>query len=100
MRWHVRLQTKNSRYAAAAARRQVDVRLLAPIRSNEPLIGHATRSDYSEPLRAGIKIYEWLGKILHAKMENSEEIELRRWQRRSLMERIEESIAGCLEPLL
>ncbi len=51
----------------AAARRGVDVRLLVPGRINEPLIGSAARSDFSELLDAGVKIYLWQGKMLHAK---------------------------------
>ena len=50
-----------------AARRGVDVRLLVPGKTNEPFIGPATRSHYSELLRAGVKIYQWRGKMLHAK---------------------------------
>jgi cardiolipin synthase len=131
----------------AAAQRGVDVRLLVPGSTNEPLIGPATRSHYSELLRAGIRIYEWRGKMLHAKtatidgvwstvgssnldwwsiarnnevnavvlsldfakqmnlmfrgdLENSQQIELPRWERRPLTERIEESVAGCFLPLL
>jgi cardiolipin synthase A/B len=131
----------------AAARRGVDVRLLVPERTNEPFIGPATRSHYSELLRAGVKIYQWRGRMLHAKtatvdgvwstigssnldwwsiarnsevnavvlnagfaeqmnlmfrddMENSEQIKMQRWKRRSLLERIDESIAGDLQRLL
>ncbi|HVB81949.1 MAG TPA: phospholipase D-like domain-containing protein [Candidatus Binataceae bacterium] len=131
----------------AASRRGVDVRLLVPERSNEPFIGSATRSHYSELLRAGVKIYQWRGKMLHAKtatvdgvwstigssnldwwsiardnevnavilndgfaaqmnlmfrndMENSERIELRQWEHRSPLERIDESLAGDLQRLL
>ena len=131
----------------AAAQRGVDVRLLAPERSNEPLIGPATRSHYSELLRAGVRIYQWQGKMLHAKtatidgvwstvgssnldwwsiarnnevnavilntgfadrmnlmfrndVENSEQIDLDQWEKRSLIERVEESIADCVQPLL
>ncbi len=51
----------------AAARRGVDVRLLVPGRINEPLIGSAARSDFSELLDAGVKIYLLQGKMLHAK---------------------------------
>ncbi len=50
-----------------AARRGVDVRLLFPGHSNEPLIQPASRSDFSELLDAGVKIYLWQGKMLHAK---------------------------------
>ncbi|MGH6877904.1 MAG: phospholipase D-like domain-containing protein, partial [Rhizomicrobium sp.] len=51
----------------AAAHRGVDVRLLVPERSNEPFIGPATRSHYSELLRAGVRTYQWRGRMLHAK---------------------------------
>jgi cardiolipin synthase A/B len=131
----------------AAAQRGVDVRLLVPGRTNEPLIGPATRSHYSELLGAGIRIYEWRGKMLHAKtttidgvwstvgssnldwwsiarnnevnavilstdlaermnlmfredIENSNQITLELWRKRSLTERIEELVARCFEPLL
>ena len=131
----------------AAAHCGVDVRLLVPERSNEPFIGPATRSHYSELLRAGVRTYQWRGRMLHAKtatidgvwstvgssnldwwsiarnneinavvlspdfaqqmnlmfrndLRNSEEIELQRWERRSLTERMEESIARCFQPLL
>lgn len=50
-----------------AARRGVDVRLLLPGRSNEPLIGSAARSNFSRLLDAGVKIYLWQGNVLHAK---------------------------------
>ena len=131
----------------AAAQRGVDVRLLVPGRTNEPLIGPATRSRYSDLLRAGVRIYEWRGKMLHAKtatidrvwstvgssnldwwsiardnevnavvlstgfaermtlmfrndIENSEQIDLERWKKRSAMERIDESVARCFQRLL
>jgi cardiolipin synthase A/B len=51
----------------AAARRGVDVRLLLPGRNNEPLIGAAARSTFAGLLDAGVKIYLWQGKMLHAK---------------------------------
>lgn len=50
-----------------AARRGVDVRLLLPGRVDEPLMALATRSYYSELLGAGVQIYEWQGKMVHAK---------------------------------
>jgi cardiolipin synthase A/B len=131
----------------AAAHRGVDVRLLVPERSDEPLILSATRSHYSELLRAGVRIYQWRGRMLHAKtatidgvwstvgssnldwwsiardnevnavilsnsfarqmdlmfrkdIEHSESIVLSQWRRRSLTERVEESIAERLQPLL
>ena len=51
----------------AAARRRVDVRLLVPGTADEPLIAHAARSHYASLLDAGVKVYEWRGKMLHAK---------------------------------
>lgn len=51
----------------AAARRGVDVRLLLPGTPDEPFIAHAARSHYDGMLDAGVKIYEWRGKMLHAK---------------------------------
>ncbi len=51
----------------AAARRGVDVRLLVPGKADEPLIVPAARSHYSALLDSGVKIYEWRGKMLHAK---------------------------------
>ncbi len=53
-----------------AARRGVDVRLLFPGRTDEALIGPAARSHFSELLAAGVKIYLWQGKMLHAKTAN------------------------------
>ena len=50
-----------------AARRGVDVRLLFPGHTNEPLIQPAARSHFSELLDAGVKIYLWQGEMLHAK---------------------------------
>ncbi|MBV8359191.1 MAG: cardiolipin synthase B [Deltaproteobacteria bacterium] len=50
-----------------AARRGVDVRLLLPSQSDEPFIVSAQRAHYHGLLKAGVKIYEWNGKMLHAK---------------------------------
>jgi cardiolipin synthase A/B len=50
-----------------AARRGVDVRLLFPSESDEPFIVSAQRAHYHGLLKAGVKIYEWSGKMLHAK---------------------------------
>lgn len=52
---------------AAAARAGVDVRLLAPGRSDVPPLNHAARAHYAPLLRAGVRIYEWNGPMLHAK---------------------------------
>jgi cardiolipin synthase A/B len=50
-----------------AARRGVDVRLLLPSRSDVPVIVSAQRSHYRGLLKAGVKVYEWDGTMLHAK---------------------------------
>jgi cardiolipin synthase A/B len=130
-----------------AARRGIDVRLLLPSQSDEPLIVSAARSHYHALLKAGVKIYEWQGEMLHAKtatvdgvwstvgssnldwwsiarnneinaivlshvfademgamfrndLENSQQIELESWRNRSLRERLNETIAGVVEPML
>ena len=56
-------------YAALldAARSGVDVRILVPGTSDLPLLREATRGGYRELLRAGARIYEWQGPMLHAK---------------------------------
>jgi len=130
-----------------AARRGVDVRLLLPSQSDEPMIVSAERSHYQALLKSGVKIYEWQGEMLHAKtvtidgvwstvgtsnldwwsiardnevnaiilshsfgdemdrmfrsdMENSRQIDLDQWKRRGLCERLEETAARMVEPLL
>jgi cardiolipin synthase len=50
-----------------AARGGVDVRLLVPGTSDLPRLQNWTRVGYLDMLRAGIKIYEWRGPMLHAK---------------------------------
>jgi cardiolipin synthase len=50
-----------------AARRGVDVRLVLPGESDSNLAFHAGRSHYSALLRAGVKIHERRGAMLHAK---------------------------------
>jgi cardiolipin synthase len=50
-----------------AARRGVDVRLVLPRESDAGLPFHAGRSHYSALLRAGVRIYERHGGMLHAK---------------------------------
>jgi cardiolipin synthase len=55
------------RQLESAARRGVDVRLLLPSQSDEPFIVSAERSHYLDLLKSGVKIYEWQGKMLHAK---------------------------------
>lgn len=50
-----------------AARRGVDVRLVLPGKSDSGPVFHAGRSHYSALLRAGVKLYERRGAMLHAK---------------------------------
>ena len=52
---------------SAAARRGVDVQLILPSRTDSWLVFHAGRGYYDELLRAGVKIYERRGVILHSK---------------------------------
>jgi cardiolipin synthase A/B len=51
----------------ASAQRGVDVTLILPGQTDSPLVFHAGRSYYSQLLRAGVKIYERRGAILHSK---------------------------------
>ena len=51
----------------AAAQRGVDVTLILPSRTDSWLVFHAGRGYYDELLRAGVKIYERRGVILHSK---------------------------------
>jgi cardiolipin synthase len=50
-----------------AARDGVDVRLLVPGSSDLPVLRNLTRVGYRELLRAGIRVFEWRGPMLHAK---------------------------------
>ncbi len=51
----------------AAAQRGVDVALILPSQTDSWLVFHAGRGYYSQLLRAGVKIYERRGVILHSK---------------------------------
>ena len=51
----------------AAARRGVSVRLILPSRTDSWLVFHAGRGYYERLLRAGVKIFERRGVILHSK---------------------------------
>jgi cardiolipin synthase len=51
----------------AAARRGVDVKLILPSRTDSWLVFHAGRGYYERLLRAGVKIFERRGVILHSK---------------------------------
>ncbi|WP_233842946.1 phospholipase D-like domain-containing protein [Dyella sp. 2HG41-7] len=51
----------------AAARDGVDVRLLVPGTSDVPMVASMSRSGYRPLLKAGIRVFEWNGSMLHAK---------------------------------
>jgi len=52
---------------AAAAADGVDVRILVPAHNNWPWVGSLTRGGYRALLRAGVRIFEWQGPMIHAK---------------------------------
>jgi cardiolipin synthase len=52
---------------SAAARDGVDVRLLVPGTSDIPLVASLSRTGYRPLLKAGIRVFEWNGSMLHAK---------------------------------
>jgi cardiolipin synthase len=58
---------------AAAARDGVDVRLLVPGSSDIPIVASMSRSGYRPLLKAGIRVYEWNGSMLHAKTAVADE---------------------------
>jgi cardiolipin synthase len=49
------------------ARRGVDVRVLVPRETDVPGLSHASRSTWASLFRGGVKIFEWLPGMLHAK---------------------------------
>lgn len=51
-----------------AAARGVDVRILVPRRSDVPLAQWASRAVYARLLNGGVRIYEYLPRMLHAKV--------------------------------
>lgn len=51
----------------AAAARGVDVRMILPSHSDSAAVFHAGRAHYSTLLEGGVKLYERLGELLHAK---------------------------------
>ena len=51
----------------AAARRGIDVRLLVPSRSDVPITRWAARAFYAALIAAGVRVYEYLPRMLHAK---------------------------------
>lgn len=52
---------------ARAARRGIDVRLLVPYKTDRPVTQLAARASYGVLLNAGVRIYEYQPRILHAK---------------------------------
>ncbi|MEO7328027.1 MAG: cardiolipin synthase ClsB [Minicystis sp.] len=51
----------------AAARRGVDVRVMVPGTTDVPTVLYASRSIYDFLLDAGVRVFEWKGRVLHAK---------------------------------
>ncbi len=51
----------------AASMDGVDVRLLVPGSSDMPMLSPLTRSGYRPLLEAGVRIFEWNGRMIHAK---------------------------------
>ncbi len=51
----------------AAAMDGVDVRLLVPGSSDIPMLSPLTRAGYRPLLEAGVRIFEWNGRMIHAK---------------------------------
>jgi len=51
----------------AAARDGVDVRILVPAHNNWPWVGNLSRGGYRALLKAGVRIFEWRGSMIHAK---------------------------------
>ena len=51
----------------AAAYRGVDTTIIFPARNDSWVVGAASRSYYAELLSAGVKIYEYVGGLLHTK---------------------------------
>jgi cardiolipin synthase len=50
-----------------AVKRGVDVRLLVPGKSDVPAASYAGRAFFSRLLKAGVKLYTYMGEMLHAK---------------------------------
>jgi cardiolipin synthase len=65
------------RALCAAAHDGVDVRLLVPGASDLPVISHLSRAGYRPLLEAGVRVFEWNGRMLHAKTAVADE----RWAR-------------------
>ncbi|MCX5784330.1 MAG: phospholipase D-like domain-containing protein [Elusimicrobia bacterium] len=51
-----------------AVRRGVDVRIIAPLKTDHPYVRWASWAMYAHMLKNGIRLYEWQGEILHSKI--------------------------------
>jgi len=51
----------------AAAHRGIDTTIIFPARNDSWIVAAASRSYYSELLKAGVKIHEYVGGLLHTK---------------------------------
>jgi len=58
---------RSQRALCDAARRGVDVRLLVPGKSDIPLAQWAARAAYAHMLAAGVRLWEYQSRVLHAK---------------------------------
>ncbi|MGH8278443.1 MAG: phospholipase D-like domain-containing protein [Gammaproteobacteria bacterium] len=59
--------SRTQRALRSAARRGVDVRVLVPHKNDVRVVQWAARAAYAGLLQAGIRIYEYLPRVLHAK---------------------------------
>lgn len=60
-----------------AARDGVDVRILVPSRYDHPWVRRFTRRTYRRLLASGVRIWEWQGPMMHAKMHVTDSIWVR-----------------------
>lgn len=58
---------RTQRSLISASRRGVDVRVLVPRKNDVRAVQWASRAAYANLLQAGVKIYEYLPRVLHAK---------------------------------
>lgn len=61
----------------AAARDEVDIRLLVPGASDLPIVSRISRAGYRPLLESGVRVFEWNGCMLHAKTAIADD----RWAR-------------------
>ncbi len=57
-----------------AVKRGVQVRVVVPSTSDVPAVQWATRHLYAHLLKAGVRVYEWSGRMMHAKTAVIDEI--------------------------